>query len=180
LGLGAEEAQIKVRPLLRFPNKGSDIVGKAKETLEKILSFMKLTASVELKQPPLEGASTEIAPITLNIRGEDLGILIGRRGQTLASLQHIVRLIVAHQLKAHVPLTIDVEGYKQRRYQALYGLALRLAERVISNGKAITLEPMPADERRIIHLALVKHPQITTQSIGESESRKVIISPTKC
>jgi spoIIIJ-associated protein len=113
----------------------------------------------------------------LNIRGEDLGILIGRRGQTLISLEYLLRLIVAHQLKERFPLSVDVEGYKERRRRSLQRLAQRLAQEVEDAGTSITLEPMPPSERKVVHLTLMNNPSVTTQSIGEGEDRKVIISP---
>jgi spoIIIJ-associated protein len=91
----------------------------------------------------------------------------------------VVRLIVAHHEKARVPLTIDVEGYKQRRYHSLRELALRLAQKAVSTRQSMTLEPMPADERRIVHLALSVNPDVVTQSVGEGEMRKVVIMPRK-
>jgi len=113
--------------------------------------------------------------VTLNIEGEDLGVLIGRRGQALASLQYVVRLMVAEKLKVWVPINVDIAGYKKRRYESLQDLALRLAEQVKRDRRLIMLEPMPADERRIIHLALTDHPDVTTQSMGEGDMRKVAI-----
>jgi len=174
LGLGAEEARIRVRSLVEMPEKESDIAETAKGVLEVLLTEMGVVASVVL-QPKSEEEEEATAPITLNIKGDDLGILIGRRGQTLSCLQYIVRLIVAHQTKTWVPITIDVEGYKQRRYEALRVLALRMAEQVKLRGVPFTLEPMSAYERRIIHLTLADHPDVTTQSIGEGEVRKVVI-----
>ncbi|MBI2287496.1 MAG: KH domain-containing protein, partial [Chloroflexi bacterium] len=115
--------------------------------------------------------------IALDVKGDDLGILIGRRGQTLAGLQYIVRLIVGHQTKNWVPIVIDVEGYKQRRYQALQVFARNLAEQVKAKGTPFTMEPMPAYERRIIHLTLADHPDVTTESIDEGDFRKVMIIP---
>jgi len=82
---------------------------------------------------------------------------------------------VGHQTKTWIPIVIDVEGYKQRRYEALRNLALRVAEQVKASGMPFTLEPMPANERRIAHLTLADHPDVTTQSIGEGEARKVVI-----
>jgi len=135
-------------------------------------------ASVTLQtKPPVEGDEGVPGVITLDVKGEDLGILIGRRGETLASLQHIVRLIVAHQAKAWVPIVIDVEGYKERRYGALRALALRVAEQVKAKRRPFALEPMPAYERRIIHLTLADNPDVTTESVGEGEARKVVIMP---
>jgi spoIIIJ-associated protein len=177
LGMGAEEATVQVTPLSQV-QKESKVAALAKEVLEELLSRMKLAAEVELKSS-LEGASSETESIVLEVKGNDLGILIGRRGETLASLQYLVRLIMAHYQKARVPITIDVEGYKQRRYRALRELALRLAQKAKSSGRSVTLEPMPADERRIVHLALSVNPDVTTQSIEEGEIRKVVIMPRK-
>ena len=174
LGLGAEEARIRVRRLV--PKEENDMAEAVKTVLEALLTMMGITASVVSETKPFieaEGA----APTTFNIMGDDLGILIGRRGQTLACLQHIVRLIVAYQRKTWEPIIIDIEGYKQRRYEALQALAQRMAELVKVRETPFTLEPMPAYERRIIHLTLADHPDVTTQSTGEGEGRKVVILP---
>ena len=178
LGMGAEEAVVRVVPLIEA-DQGVASAKVAKEALEELLRRMKLTAQVELSTDAGEAPESEVQPVLLEVKGDDLGILIGRRGETLAALQYILRLIVAHHEKARVPLSIDVEGYKQRRYHSLRELALRLAERAVSTGQSMTLEPMPADERRIIHLALSVNPDVTTQSVGEGEVRKVMIMPRK-
>jgi spoIIIJ-associated protein len=157
-------------------NEESSIAEIAKSTLETLLSLMGVTASVVLStEPPIDSEEGAVTPVALDIKGDDLGILIGRRGQTLSCLQYIIRLIINHQKQAWVPIVIDVEGYKQRRYEALRSLALRIAEQVRTTGVSFTLEPMSAYERRIIHLTLVDHPDITTQSVGEGEARKVVI-----
>lgn len=169
LGMGAEEAKIKVKPL-PLPGEKTDVVKVANEVMEALIKFMRIAANISATQ-----SATGELPVTLNIEGDDLGVLIGRRGQALASLQYIVRLIVAEKLKVWVPINVDVAGYKKRRYESLQNLALRLAEQVKRNRRLITLEPMPADERRIIHLALADHPDVTTQSMGEGEMRKVAI-----
>jgi spoIIIJ-associated protein len=169
LGMGVEEAKIKVR-LKPAAGEKADAVEVAKEVLETLVKLMKITAEVSVLQ-----ANTGELPVALNIEGEDLGVLIGRRGQALASLQYVVRLIVAEKLKVWVPLNVDIAGYKKRRYESLQNLALRLAEQVKRNRRLIMLEPMPADERRIIHLALADHPDVTTQSMGEGDMRKVAI-----
>jgi spoIIIJ-associated protein len=166
LGIGDEEAVIKVKPL--YPPE-KDVVKIAKEVLNKLLDLSGVKAEVEV-------VSEEI-PVMLNIKGDDLGILIGRHGQTIASLEYIVKLIVAGQLKAWLPLSIDVGGYRERHYNALQQLALRLAEQVKLRHRAITLEPMPANERRIIHLALADYPEVVTHSIGDGGNRKVVILP---
>ncbi len=163
-GVGGKEAVIKVKPLAP-PEK--DVVKVATDVLAKLLKLMEVNGKIEV-------LSREI-PIALNIEGDDLGILIGRRGQTLASLEYVVKLIVAGQLKAWLPLTVDIAQYKKRRCDSLQQLALHLAEQVKSRQHAVTLEPMSANERRIIHLTLADHPDVTTHSISEGEDRKVVI-----
>lgn len=159
-----EGALIRVKPLVPLEK---DIVRVAMEVLENLLGLMEVTGAIK--------ASSGEIPIALDIEGDDLGILIGRRGQTLACLQYIVRLIVAGRLEAWLPLSIDICGYKKRRRDSLQKLALRLAEQVKLRHRAMTLEPMPPDERRIIHLALANHPDVVTHSVGEGEDRKVVI-----
>jgi len=180
LGLGTEEAIVKVTPLsLPASENGDSIAKQAKGVLEELLRLMGLTAEVEMGHSPSNGEDSERESIALEVKGEDLGILIGRHGDTLASLQYILRLIIAHYQKMRVFLTIDIEGYKQRRYKSLRELALNLAQRAKSTGQLMTLEPMPADERRVVHLALSVNPDVTTQSVGEGEVRKVVIQPRK-
>ena len=166
---------MRVWPLAEVPE---DIDSVAKEVLETLLARMGVIASVECQTKPQPGAGEEADEvIVLDVTGDDLGILIGRRGQTLSSLQYVVRLIVTHQTKVRVPIVIDVEGYKKRRYEALQALAHRMAEQVRTRGRPFTLEPMLAYERRIIHLALANDPDVTTESVGDGETRKVVIMP---
>lgn len=160
---------------MELPGNQDEIVEVAKDILEKLLNLMGISASVTpLSEFTAEGATSSV---TFNVEGEDLGILIGRRGQTLSCLQYLVRLIVGHQTKVWRPITIDVEGYKQRRCNALRDLAWRMAEQVKVKKVPFSLEPMPPFDRRIIHLALVDHPDVTTQSSGEGEARRVVILP---
>lgn len=163
-GKGDEEALIRVNPVT-LPEK--DAIEVVTEILDTLLELLGVTGKVEI-------LSDEI-PLDLDIKGDDLGILIGRRGQTLASLEYITKLMVVGRLKTWIPLTVDVDGYKKRRRDSLQRLALYLAEQVKSRDRAITMEPMPADERRIVHLTLADNPDITTQSMGEGENRKVVI-----
>jgi spoIIIJ-associated protein len=174
LGLGAEEAVVRVEPRA---SKSENVGDMAREVLETLLERMGVVASVACQTKPPLGGGEEV--ITLDVSGDDLGILIGRRGQTLSALQYVVRLILAHQIQTRVPVVIDVEGYKQRRYEALQALAHRMAEQVKARGRPFTLEPMLAYERRIIHLALADDPDVTTESVGEGETRKVVIMPRK-
>jgi spoIIIJ-associated protein len=164
LGVGSREAVIRVTPVT-LP--GKDAVKGVTEILDTLLGLLGIQGKVEVLSDEL--------PLALDINGDDLGILIGRRGQTLASLEYITKLIVVGRLKAWLPLTVDVGGYKKHRYDSLQRLALYLAEQVKSRRRPITMEPMPANERRIVHLALADDLDVTTQSIGEGENRKVVI-----
>ncbi|MCC6454068.1 MAG: Jag N-terminal domain-containing protein [Caldilineaceae bacterium] len=113
--------------------------------------------------------------LLLDIHGHELSPLIGRRGETLASIQYLVRLMINQRIKRWKNIVVDVEQYKERRVNQLTQLAKRMAEQVTESGRAVSLEPMPANERRIVHLALRDHPSVYTQSSGEGERRKVHI-----
>ena len=158
--------------------KQNDIFETAKNILEKLLEMMDVPADVTLSDEfTVEGEEGTTSSVGLNIEGEDLGILIGRRGQTLTSLQYMVRLIMAHQMQERIPIVIDVEGYKRRRCEGLRALANRLAEQVKARRTPFTMEPMSPFERRIIHVALADNPDVTTESTGIGEARKVVIIP---
>jgi spoIIIJ-associated protein len=167
LGVGAEEAKIRVS-LVNKANQ-NNVASEAREVLETLIKYLGVAAEIHITSE-IEGQ-----PVTLNIEGDDLGALIGRHGQALLSLQYILRIIIAEKLKAWIPINVDVAGYKKRRYESLHRLALRLADQVKANRRSINLEPMPADERRVIHLALADHPDVATQSTGVGEERKVVI-----
>jgi spoIIIJ-associated protein len=156
-------------------DKDSKVIEIAKGILEELLDKMGVEASVVPQVSMQKGEAP--TTVNFNIEGGDLGILIGRRGQTLACLQFILRLMVGNQTKTWLPIVVDVEDYKQDRSEKLRALALRLASQVINNRKPFTLEPMPAYERRIIHLTLSEDPDVTTESIGLGEARKVVIRP---
>ena len=120
--------------------------------------------------------------ITLHVEGADeeaMGLLIGRRGETLRSLQFMVNLLVSRKVQKWPQVVVDVGNYRQRRQESLEGLARRMAERVRQSGRPLTLEPMGAYERRIVHLALRSDPTVYTESTGEGENRKVVIYPAK-
>jgi spoIIIJ-associated protein len=185
-GLGSEDALISVEVLesASAGNKASEptaeaVVNTARETLEELLKLMDVTGTVVPGTYPDESGEPNSAPIAFNIEGEDLGILIGRRGQTLSSLQYLLRLIVGRKTNTWLPIVIDAESYKQRRYEALQALAHRMAENVKTKGTPFTLEPMPPYERRIVHMALANHSAVYTESIGDGESRKVVIKPKR-
>lgn len=176
LGMGAEDAVIRVIILEDEPKLEAvpDVAIIAKQVLTDLLKAMKIDATVEAIISAEAGV-----PVSLNIEGDDLGVLIGRRGQALSSLQYLVRLIVAEKIKQWISINVDVDWYKKRHYDALRKLALRLAEQVARRKHPITMEPMPPDERRIIHITLANNPDVTTQSTGEGNSRRVVIQSRK-
>lgn len=154
-----------------------DVPSIAREILQGMLDRMDVKARAEIVEPRLTVEPGQEPPLVLNIEGEDLGILIGRRGETLAALQYLVRLMVNHRIHRWTNLVVDVEGYKARREDQLRSLAERMADRATKSGRAVALEAMPPAERRIIHITLRNHPHVTTQSVGEGEHRKVTIIP---
>ncbi len=178
LGVGAEDARIKVVLLEdddeRQPGATSDAADTARQVLCDVLHNMGIQATVDVT-----GSGDDGVPITLNIEGDDLGVLIGRRGQALSSLQYLVRLIVAEKLKKWVSVNVDVDWYKKRHYESLKKLALRLSEQVARRRRPITMEPMPPDERRIVHITLADNPDVMTQSTGEGDGRRVVIQSRK-
>jgi spoIIIJ-associated protein len=163
---------------MEIPESQSEVFETAKSILEKLLSLMDLPGTVTPSDEfTVIDENGNASSLGLNILGEDLGILIGRRGQTMVSLQYIIRLIMTHKMQVKMPIILDIEGYKQRRCEGLRALAERLAEQVKTRRLPFTMEPMPAFERRVIHVALADHPDVVTESTGIGESRKVVISP---
>lgn len=184
LGLGAEEARVRVtiiepegRPwepgAAEGPQAADEMGGIALEVVRDLLNHMGIDATVVVRDPGEDDAQ----PVVLDVEGDDLGILIGRQGETLRDLQYITRLIVSRKLQRWVNILVDVGGYKRRRERILSELAERMAQRVMDEGRAVTLEPMPAHERRIVHMALRDHRSVTTESTGEGRRRKVVILP---
>jgi spoIIIJ-associated protein len=139
------------------------------DVLQHILRYMNIHATVQVR-------STN--PLSLNIHGihENLGLLIGRRGETLSALQLLVSLIVGHRTKHRMRIIIDAENYRERREENLRSLALRVAQQVRNYRRSIALEAMPPHERRIVHIALSDSKDISTESIGEGDARRVVIS----
>jgi len=177
-GIGGEQARVRLSTV-SFETPEGDDVGYAQEVLLELLGLMDLDAEVSVRAPETPGDGVGLVKAVLDVTGDDLGILIGRRGGTMASLQYLVNLIVSQRFKGHPPFGVDVEGYRQRREESLRDLAFRMAERVRQTGRSVTLEPMPPNERRIVHLALAKDPTVDTSSVGEGESRKVAIRVLK-
>ncbi|MCL6447981.1 MAG: protein jag [Armatimonadetes bacterium] len=185
LGISQESAVIEV---LEEPSKGLfGILGsrparvrvsvretpsyRARQLLEKIFEAMSLAVNLEIKEKDND--------LLINLSGNGLGILIGRRGETLNALQYLVNLCVNKNQLQKTKVILDVEGYRQRREQTLERLALRLAEKAKQRGRNIVLEPMNPQERRIIHTALQGRDDIYTYSEGEEPFRKIVISPRR-
>ena len=155
--------------LLDVENPSREDVEITVDVLQNILRYMNIHATVQVRSN---------SPLTLNIHGinENLGLLIGRRGETLAALQLLVSLIVSHRTRHRMRIVVDAENYRQRREENLRSLALRVAQQVRSYRRSIALEAMPPNERRIVHIALADSNDISTESIGEGEERRVVIS----
>jgi len=146
----------------------------ARETVSELLEKMKIRARVSARFGEPDDQRSR-SPILVDIQGNDLSILIGRQAETLNALQYITNLIVGKELGKTYPVVIDVEGYRKRRENQLRQLARRMAEQAVKTGRRQVLEPMPANERRIIHIELREHPQVETESTGEEPRRKVTI-----
>lgn len=163
------EPAAPVQPAQR-PNASAIV---AQDTLEELLERMAIDADVIYRG----GRGEDDSPILLDVVGDDLAILIGRRGETLSSLQFLVNLMVGKRLDSWVRVVVDVEGYRARREESLRSLATRMAERVRRTGQATALEPMPPNERRIVHMTLQDNPHVTTESSGFGEERRVTVMP---
>lgn len=183
LGVGAEEVEVTVleettKGLLGlWGSKSVKIQVKVKDNpgqvaeffLREMLVNMGVLGQVEIFRRPDH--------ITLNINGRDLGILIGKHGQTLDAIQSIINLVVNKDREKKERIIVDVEGYRRRREETLRRLALKVADKVKREGRKEALEPMSPHERRIIHASLQEIKGISTYSVGEDPYRHVIVSP---
>jgi len=151
------------------------LLDRTESVISKMLHLLDLQAQVSAHYGPTERDGRR--NIHVDIRGSDLSVLIGRRSETLSAFQYIASLIVGKEEQQFVQLTVDVEGYRDRREKQLVQMAKRMADQVSKSGRRQTLEPMPSAERRIIHIALRDHPDVKTESTGEEPYRKVMILP---
>jgi spoIIIJ-associated protein len=159
------------------PFIGDDyILEVARDVVSELLEKMKVRADVTAEYVPTTDARSRV-PVRVNIMGDDLSYLIGRQAETLNALQYISSLIINKEIGRSVPLIVDVEGYRIRRENQLRQLARRMADQAVSTGRRQVLEPMPANERRIVHIELRENPSVETESIGEDPRRKVTIIP---
>lgn len=152
---------------------------ETKQILTDLLALMQVEADVlAVDNPSAVALSPDDPPtIFLDIMGRDLGMLIGRRGDHLSQIQFLINTLVNRKLDTWTRVIIDVEGYRARREESLVGLAERVARQVARSGRSVVLEPMPANERRIIHLTLKQHPDVATHSDGEGSSRRITVEP---
>lgn len=162
--LGAKPARVKVM-VKDTPAR------KVRTIMSDILNTMDLNAKMNIAEKD--------NTVIINLEGENLGILIGRRGETLDALQYLINLSVNKNLESRRKFILDIEGYRQRREDTLKKLAQKLADKATQRGRNVVLEPMNSLERRIIHTALQGRDDISTFSEGEEPYRKIIIAPKK-
>jgi len=169
------EAQVDSFQEVESPSEADPLLDRTESVISKLLHLLNLEAQVSAhySERDREGRRN----VHVDIRGNDLSILIGRRSETLNAFQYIASLIVGKEIQDWVQLVIDVEGYRERREKQLIQMAKRMADQVAKSGRRQTLEPMPSAERRIIHIALRDHPDVITESTGDDPHRKVTIVP---
>jgi spoIIIJ-associated protein len=169
-----EDASVEV-PEEAFRVLDDNLLFISRQTVAELLEKMKIPAHIEVRygEPDEEGQR----PVLVDVQGDDLGVLIGRRAEILNALQYVVNLIVSKQAERWVQIIIDVQGYRARHERQLRQMAQRMADQAMKAGRRQVLEPMSASDRRIIHLELRDHPSVTTQSVGEEPTRKVTIVP---
>lgn len=183
--VGAYEKEIAPEPILEeveeAPEFDEHIIDEeesavAVEVVTNLLEMMYIeaTTSTRLTEPD---ERTGEQRLVIDIHGDDMGVLIGPRGDTLNSFQLVARLMAGHAIRRRPGFIVDVEGYRERREQALARLAERMANKAVGRGKPISLEPMPPNERRIIHITLRDDDRVYTESSGEGPRRRVRIYP---
>jgi spoIIIJ-associated protein len=170
-----EPGESKSRAVAATSGETDPLLDLTEETISKLLYHLNLQAQVSAHSE--ESERDDRQTVHVDVRGDDLSVLIGRRSETLNAFQYIASLMVGKQMQQWVHLIVDVEGFRSRREKQLRQMARRLAEQVIKSGRRQVLEPMPASERRLIHLELREHPAVMTESTGEDPYRKVTIIP---
>lgn len=158
--IGNKNAVVKVTEKLNIDNLVLDF-------LEPILQYMDIEAEIEIEQSEEE--------ISVNLAGENIGLIIGKRGETLDALQYLLSLVINKNLDSYVRVILDASNYRKKRKETLVRLAKRVADKVARTRRNLTLEPMNSYERRIIHSTLQNHNYVVTESIGEEPNRKVVI-----
>jgi len=166
LGIGAKSAKIKA-------NVKSSVEDSAKDFLKEVFDAMKMVVVVDVKY------NEEEKNMDIDLSGDDMGVLIGKRGQTLDSLQYLVSLVVNKNSEDYIRVKVDTENYRQRRKDTLENLAKNIAYKVKRTKRTVSLEPMNPYERRIIHSALQNDKYVSTHSEGDEPFRRVVVTLKK-
>ena len=172
LGIGSEPAKVRVR---RIDSNG--IAGDALSIVSHLLKSLDVIALASIRSTGVD----ENEPAIIDIQGEDAGLLIGKRGETLRSLQLLLNIMLSQQQEnqsTRMPVVLDIEHYRKRRERNLHRLAEKMANRALETGNSVELESMNAADRRIVHLALSSSKSVITESKGEGSDRRVMIIPT--
>lgn len=167
LGMGAKPCKI----LAWVNGADEEPTDKAEDFLKKVVSLMGVEATFDVKN--------EEDALSITMAGEKMGLLIGRRGETLDALQYLTSIVVNKDREDYLRVSLDTENYREKRKEVLEKLANKIADKVVRNGRNMTLEPMNPFERRIIHAALQGHDMVTTSSVGEEPERRVVVSLKK-
>lgn len=173
LGIGSEPAKVRVRRI-----DANGIAGDALSIVSRILKSLDVIALASIRST----GADENEPAVIDIQGEDAGLLIGKRGETLRSLQMLVNMMLSQQTdhqSSRMPVILDIEHYRKRKERNLQRLAEKMANRASETGNSVELEYMNASDRRIVHMALSSSKSVTTESKGEGQNRRVMIIPSK-
>jgi spoIIIJ-associated protein len=170
LGIGAELARVRVTKIAQ----GASAASIAVDALSNILQ----AANVNVSRTLRSANDPDVGGPIIDLSGEDSGLLIGRRGQTLQALQFLVNIIVRQKMGESVRVMLDVERYRERRESSLRDMATKVAARVVQTNRSVTLEPMPPADRRVVHTTLADYPGVATESTGERDNRKVTVMPS--
>ena len=170
LGIGAELARVRVTKIAQ----GAIAASIAVDALSNILQ----AANVNVSRTLRSANDPDVGGPIIDLSGEDSGLLIGRRGQTLQALQFLVNIIVRQKMGESVRVMLDVERYRERRESSLRDMATKVAARVVQTNRSVTLEPMPPADRRVVHTTLADYPGVATESTGERDNRKVTVMPS--
>lgn len=165
---GGKDARVRVTLKQNSSLSAEDPKAVAEKFLKEIFSNMGIDVKLDM--------TLESNELSINLIGNDMGIIIGKRGETLDSLQYLTSLVVNRFEGAYVKVTLDTENYREKRYEALKTLALRIADKVTKTGRRHIFEPMTPYERRVLHAALQSHETVATYSIGEDPNRKVVVA----
>ena len=170
LGIGSEPARVRVSLITGSPADAGDALSVVNHLLDSM--------GVDVTPTIRSSGTGPDDPTIIDIQGEDAGLIIGTRGETLRAFQYVVNIVLGRREDAGGPVVVDVEQYRDRRQRQVAGLATRMAERAIASGRPVTLEPMSPADRRLVHVALSDDTGVTTESSGDGHDRRVTISPT--